>query len=138
MKGTERRRRAQFPCFETTEAIIGCFYRVYNALGYGFLERVYVRALAREMRDLGLAVDLEVPLPVFYADECVGAYRADCVVEASVIVEVKAVRTLAPEHGAQLLHYLRSTDIEVGLLLNFGNGPTFKRLAYSNNRKADR
>ncbi len=138
MKTTKETGPAHFPHGDVTRSILVAFYAVYNALGNGFLERVYVRALAEELRSRGLSVALEVPLEVRYHGVCVGTYRADCVVAGSVIVEVKAASRLASEHEAQLLHYLRSSDIEVGLLLNFGVRPSFKRLAFSNQRKTPR
>jgi GxxExxY protein len=136
MKATDPALRAHFPLPEVTRAILGSFFKVYNSLGHGFLERVYVRALAKELRERGLDVALEVPLDVFYEDALVGTYRADCIVERGVIVEVKTRDRLHPAHEAQLLHYLRSTSIEVGMSLNFGERAEFKRLAFSNRRKS--
>ena len=105
---------------DITEGIIGAFYEVYNSLGYGFLEKVYENALCAEFRMRGLSYAQQLPIKVKYRGHVVGEYFADLVVENSVIVEVKAVRTLLPEHGAQLLNYLKATDCEVGLVLNFG------------------
>ncbi|MBI3568764.1 MAG: GxxExxY protein [Gemmatimonadetes bacterium] len=138
MKGTDRAPWTHFPSIDLTGVILGAFFKVFNALGHGFLERVYVRALAQEMRERGLRVELEVPLDVYYGERCVGTYRADCVVQRRVILEIKAVDRLCHAHQAQLLHYLRSTPIEVGLLLNFGPRPEFRRLAFSNARKERR
>jgi len=120
---------------EITEKVIKAFYAVYNALGYGFLEKVYVQALVIELQNLGLEVARNVAITVFYAGQAVGEYFADLVVADRVIVEVKAARTFAPEHEAQLLNYLKATPNEVGLLLNFGPKAEIKRMAYDNDRK---
>lgn len=120
---------------DITELIIKAYYAVYNALGYGFLEKVYVAALIIEMQKLGLEVARNVAIAVHYGEQIVGEYFADLVVAGVVIVEVKAARTLALEHEAQLLNYLRATPYEVGMLLNFGPKVHFKRLAYDNDRK---
>lgn len=119
----------------TTEKVISAFYTVYNTLGYGFLEKVYRNAMALELRKLGLAVVVESPIRVFYDGELVGEYFADLLVGDAVIVELKAARKLADEHEAQLLNYLKATDYEVGLLLNFGPKPEIKRKAFDNSRK---
>jgi GxxExxY protein len=121
-----------------TERIIVAFFEVYNELGHGFLEVVYHAALARALRDRGLHVDREVPIDVFFRQAVIGRFHADLVVEARVVVELKAVRRILPEHEAQLLHYLRATAMEVGLVLNFGPRPDFKRLIYSNSMKLPR
>ena len=118
-----------------TRHIISAFFRVYNTLGYGFLEKVYERALAIELRDRGLRVACQKPVKVFYQGQLVGDYVADLVVEDSVIVELKATETLHPAHEAQLVNYLRATEIEVGLLLNFGSKPQFSRKLFTNDRK---
>ena len=117
---------------ELTEKIIRCFFKVYNTLGYGFLEKVYERALAIELRKSGLAVNKQVPIDVFYEGEVVGNYYADLLVESEVILELKATDGLVEEHEAQLLNYLKATNIEIGLLLNFGLKPVVKRKIYSN------
>lgn len=120
---------------ELTEQIIGAFYTVYNALGYGFLEKVYENALAIELRKMGLHVISQHPIQVYYDGQVVGEFFADMVVNDLVIVEVKAVRTLLKEHEAQLLNYLNATSYEVGLLLNFGPAPQIKRKVFDNDRK---
>lgn len=120
---------------DITELIIQAFYTVYNTLGYGFLEKVYQNALVIELRKLGLEVIPEACIKVYYNGQVVGEYFADLLVAGVVIVEIKAVRTLAPEHEAQLLNYLKATPYEVGLLLNFGPQPQIKRKAYDNTRK---
>jgi GxxExxY protein len=116
-----------------TEKIIGA--DVYNELGYGFLESVYEEALAIALRQLGLAVERQVAITVWFRGQAVDDFRADLLVEHTVLVELKAARTLDKAHEAQLLHYLRATEIEVGLLLNFGEQPHFRRLLFDNERK---
>jgi len=120
---------------EVTEKIIKAFYTVYNALGYGFSEKVYENALAVELRNMGVQVVQQSPITVYYAGQVVGEYVADLLVEGTVIVELKAAQCLTDEHEAQLLNYLKATTIEVGLVLNFGPKPEFKRKAYDNSRK---
>lgn len=123
---------------DTTEKIIGVFFDVYNELGHGFLESVYQESMALALADAGLRVEREVLVPVFFRGNSVGDYRADLVVDGVVIVELKTVKTLDAAHEAQLFHYLRATEIEVGILLNFGPKPQFKRIAYDNDRKSHR
>jgi GxxExxY protein len=118
-----------------TDKILGAFYRVYNKLGYGFLEKVYENALSYELKRSGLSVINQAPIKVIYEKEVVGEYFADLLVEDEVIVEVKASKRLAPEHTAQLLNYLKATDKELGLLLNFGTRPEIQRKIYDNSRK---
>ena len=120
---------------DITELIIKAFYAVYNTLGYGFLEKVYQNALVIELRKLGLEVIPEACIKVYYNGQVVGEYFADLLVAGAVIVEIKAVRTLAPEHEAQLLNYLKATPYEVGLLLNFGPKAQIKRKVYDNELK---
>ncbi len=115
-----------------TESIIGAFFEVYNSLGYGFLEKVYENALCAEFRRRGLSFVQQFPIKVEYRGEVVGEYFADLVVEESVVVEVKAVRSLAVEHGAQLLNYLKATGYEVGLILNFGPKAKVVRKVFDN------
>ena len=123
---------------ELSQQIIGGFYTVYNTLGYGFLEQVYENALAIELRRLGLRVDCQQPITVRYRGQVVGEYFADIVVEDAIILELKAARTPAKEHEAQLLNYLNATDYEVGLLLNFGPKPEIRRKVFDNERKKRR
>ena len=118
-----------------TEAIIGQFYRVYNELGYGFLEKVYENALALALRKSGLNVKQQLPIDVHFDGEIVGKYEADLVINDLIILELKAARTLSPEHEAQLLNYLKATCFEVVLLLNFGPQAQRKRKVYSNELK---
>jgi len=120
---------------EITGAIIRTFYKVYNTLGYGFLEKVYENALAHELAKQGFQVRQQMPIRVHYDGHLVGEYFADLVVENCVIVELKAAESLRPEHAAQLLNYLKATEIEVGLLLNFGPKPEFARKIFTNDRK---
>ena len=114
-----------------TEGIIIAFYHVYNALGYGFLEKVYDNALCYELRNRGFSIDSQQPLTVWYQGVAVGEYYADIVVNNCVIVEIKCATSLIVAHEAQLLNYLRATNMEVGLLLNFGPKPEFKRKIFS-------
>ena len=120
---------------DVTEKIIGIFYDVYNELGYGFLESVYEESLVIALRQEGLMVKRQVPVPVWFRNQKVGEFRADVTVEECVLLELKCAKGLDPAHEAQVLHYLRSTDIEVGLLLNFGLRPQFRRLLFDNERK---
>ena len=120
---------------ELTEKIIKIFYRVYNRLGYGFLEKVYENAMMIEFRKEGIPAVSQFAIRVFYEDETIGEYYADILVDNKVIVEIKAARRLAKENEAQLLNYLKATNIEVGLLLNFGPKPELKRKAFDNLRK---
>lgn len=120
---------------DLTEQIIGVFYAVYSNLGYGFLEDVYVKALVIELKKRGLIPNTEQPIEVYYANQLIGKYYTDIVVNDLVIVELKAVKTLVVEHEAQLLNYLKATPYEVGLLLNFGPKPETKRRSFDNSRK---
>jgi len=120
---------------ELTEQIIGIFYEVYNELGFGFLEKVYEEAMALALREHGATVQQQVPIPVWFHGQTIGFYDADLVVNGVVLLELKACRALDASHEAQLLHYLRSTEIEIGLLLNFGPRPQVRRLAFDNERK---
>jgi GxxExxY protein len=123
---------------DLTKRVIGAFYEVYNELGFGFLEAVYENAIALELQRHGLAVRRQEPISVRYKGNVVGDYIADILVNDAVIVELKAIHRLDPVHEAQLLNYLRATDVEVGLLLNFGPKPEFKRLVFANARKTIR
>jgi GxxExxY protein len=106
---------------EITKVIIGCAFEVINELGAGFLESVYEKALLLALRQKGLSAISQQPVKVMFRGECVGDFYADMFVEEKVIVELKAVKTIAPEHQAQIINYLNATGIEVGLLINFGN-----------------
>jgi len=126
---------AMFKHKEITDIILKSFYEVYNELGDGFLESVYENALSIVLTGYGLYVEKQKDISVFFRGKVIGDFKADLIVNEKVIVELKAVRTLAPAHEAQLINYLKATIIEVGLLLNFGRKPEFKRFVYDNKRK---
>ena len=128
-------RRYDFKHKELTEKLIQVFYKVYNTLGYGFLEKVYENAYLVELKKARIIGIAQSPIRVFYEGEVVGEYFADILVDNRIILEIKAVKNLVPEHEAQLLNYLKATDIEVGLLLNFGLQPDFRRKAFDNTKK---
>jgi GxxExxY protein len=124
---------------DLSQRVIGCFFRVYNELGPGFLESVYARALAAEFEASGVAYDREVGIEVYYRDGLVGSFRADFVVEGTLLLELKAVSALVPDHTAQVLNYLSATSVELALLLNFGaRRPQVRRLILTNDRKRGR
>jgi len=120
---------------ELTEKIIGTFYDVYNELGHGFIESVYEKSLAIALREQGLEVLQQIAIPVWFRGVQVGDFDADLMIERVVIAELKSARSIDPAHIAQLLNYLKATEIEVGLLLNFGPRPEIKRLLFDNPRK---
>lgn len=120
---------------EITQEIIRCFFHVYNYFGYGFSEKVYENALCIELAKAGLVVKAQEKIDVFYEQEIVGTYYADLLVDNKVIVELKSTGYLKLEHESQLLNYLKATNIEVGLLLNFGEKAEFKRKAFANINK---
>ncbi len=120
---------------ELIDIILKQFYRIYNDLGYGFLERVYQNALYFALVEQGLKCEPEKPIKVYHDGHVVGDYRADLLVEDCVILELKACEELNPAHEVQLINYLKATEIEVGYLLNFGKKAKFSRKVYSNNRK---
>ncbi|MDN3515630.1 MAG: GxxExxY protein [Candidatus Brocadia sp.] len=120
---------------ELTEKIINIFYRVYNKLGYGFLEKVYENAMMKELKKAGIPTASQFPIKVFYEGEIMGEYFADILVDDKVIVEIKAAKSLVIENEAQLLNYLKASKIEVGLLLDFGPKPEIKRKIFDNFRK---
>jgi GxxExxY protein len=128
----------QFIHRDLTEKVIGVFYDVYNELGFGFLESVYQSAMIVALRTTGLKTDGQVGLPVYFRGSVVGDYVADILVEDKLILELKAAEDLSSIHEAQLLNYLKATQIELGLLLNFGPKPKIKRLVFSNERKRSR
>jgi GxxExxY protein len=119
---------------ELTDKIIKAFYNVYNELGYGFLEKVYEKALCYELSLQGLTYNKQKPIKVNYKEQEVGEYFADILVEDKVILELKAT-PLCEEHEFQLLNYLKATDVEVGLLLSFGKNPKFVRKVFTNKNK---
>jgi GxxExxY protein len=112
---------------DLTKTIIGCAFKVHNALGCGFVEKVYENALRIELLRHGLEVKQQEAIKVYYEDEVVGDYYADLWVDERVIVEVKAVRSLSKAHEVQLVNYLTATDVDIGLLLNFGESVQVKR-----------
>ncbi|MDP3147790.1 MAG: GxxExxY protein [Ignavibacteria bacterium] len=120
---------------EITDLILKSFFNVYNTLGFGFLEKVYENAMMIELQSFNLDCTKQKPIEVFYKQKKVGDYFADIIVENKVIVELKAVEFLIPEHEAQLINYLKATRIEVGLLLNFGKTAQFKRKVFQNELK---
>jgi len=120
---------------ELTNQILQAFFAVYKTLGPGFLEKVYENALLLELRSQGVQVEQQVAIPVYYKGVQVGTYYADLLVGGEVIVEIKAAESLHPSHEAQLLNYLKATDKEVGLVLNFGPKPRFIRRIWTNDRK---
>ena len=120
--------------FDITGQIIKAFYKVYNTLGFGFLEKVYENALFLELREMNLNVIRQAPIKVFYKELEVGEYFADLIVENCVIVELKAVENLLKIHEAQLLNYLKATEIEVGLLINFGKTAEYRRKVFTNKK----
>jgi GxxExxY protein len=108
---------------QITEQIIKAYYKVYNKLGVGFLEKVYENAMMIELKKLNLNCESQAQIKVYYNDQCIGEYYADIIVEGKVIVELKAVKEVQKIHEVQLVNYLKATQIEVGLLLNFGRNP---------------
>lgn len=103
-----------------TEKIIGCAYRVYNQMGFGFIESVYEKCMAIDLRNAGMKADFQYPIVVYYSGEVVGEFVADIVVEDVIIVELKSVRRVVKAHEVQLVNYLVATGKNVGLILNFG------------------
>ena len=120
---------------ELTQVIIQIFFEVYNELGHGFLESVYLEAMLIALRQKGMTVEAQRPLPVWFRGGKISDFRPDLIVGDAVVAELKAARALEPVHEAQLLNYLRASDIEVGLLLNFGPVPKIKRMAFANEKK---
>lgn len=123
---------------DLTGKIIGVYYDVYNELGHGFLESVYQKSLGLALQSAGLNACWPIAIPVSFRGHQVGHFEADMLVEKCILLELKAMRALDRSHEAQLRNYLRATDIEVGLLLNFGLRPEFRRLLFSNSGKVIR
>ncbi len=119
---------------EITDIILKSYYEVYNELGGGFLESVYENALYIVLTGYGLSVEKQKDISVFFRGDRIDDFKTDLIVNGKVIVELKAIRNIDPAHEAQLIHYLRATNIEVGLLLNFGRKPEFKRFIYEDKR----
>ena len=120
---------------ELTQKIIGVFFDVYNELGNGFLESVYENSMALALREAGVDARQQAPVSVSFRGQIVGDFRADLLVQNAVMVELKAAKALDSAHEAQLLNYLKATEIEVGLLVNFGPKPELKRFIFNNERK---
>jgi GxxExxY protein len=120
---------------EVTASILKAFFKVYNTLGYGFLEKVYENAMVIELRRMGLKCEAQFSIKVYYEEHIVGRYSADLFVSDVVAVELKAAPTLHPDNDAQLLNYLKATSVEVGMLLNFGPVPDYRRKVMTNKYK---
>ncbi len=120
---------------ELTEKIIGIFFDVYNELGHGFLESVYEEALSVALAEHGIFFQRQIAVPVWFHRQRIGDFRADLLVDGKVIIELKTGRGIDPAWEKQLLNYLRATQIEVGLLFNFGPEPQFRRYVFGNERK---
>jgi GxxExxY protein len=120
---------------DISDRVLRAFYTVYNTLGYGFLEKVYEKAMLIELNAMNLYCECQKPVKVYYSDRQVGDYYADIVVEGKVIIELKAAEALVEANERQLLNYLKATDIELGLLLNFGKEPVFIRKVFTNSIK---
>jgi GxxExxY protein len=120
---------------DITEKIIQAFYKVYNTLGYGFLEKVYQNALFLELRKQKFICETQKQVKVFYEGAEVGLYYPDIIVNDLVILELKASEILLEENELQLINYLKATDIEIGLLLNFGKKPEIRRKIFTNENK---
>lgn len=121
----------EFPLKELTEKVIGAAMEVHKQLGSGFLEKIYETALNMELIERGIMAEAQAQIPVHYKGKLVGVYLADLLVDGALIIEIKAMRNLAPEHEAQIIHYLKATGKKVGLLLNFGRSRLqFRRFVY--------
>jgi GxxExxY protein len=120
---------------EITDKVLKSYYNVYDTLGYGFLEKVYENSLVIELQDNNLSVKQQVQIPVYYKEQNVGNYFADLLVDNKIIIELKACELIVEEHETQLLNYLKATNYEVRLLLNFGKKPEFKRKIFANHYK---
>jgi len=120
---------------DLSEKILKVFYQVHTELGFGFSEKVYQKAFGIALRKSGLKVDEQVPIKVYYQGEIVGEFFADMLIDDVILLELKAASEIINEHEAQLLNYLKATDIEVGYVLNFGPSATFRRKVFDNERK---
>lgn len=120
---------------ELTDKIIGCAYKVYNELGAGFLEKIYENALMIELQDAELKAKQQYPIKVVYKNRLIGEHVADIVVEDKIIIELKAVNHLSKAHEVQLVNYLKATNLQVGLLINFGDEIIIKRRVLSNHQR---
>ena len=120
---------------QLTGEIIKVFYKVFNTLGHGFLEKIYHQAMIIELRNAGFRVETKKQIEVFYGGIVIGEFETDLIIDDKIILELKAKETLSEAHEAQLINYLRATKLEIGLLLNFGKTPQFKRKYFSNENK---
>jgi GxxExxY protein len=125
----------QFKHSGVTKKVIGVFYQVYNELGSGFLESVYENSLAIALKDAGLDARQQINIPVSFRGTLVGSFCADMLVNDVVLLELKVARSIEQAHIGQLMNYLKATAIEVGMVLNFGPKPEFRRIAFGNERK---
>jgi len=116
---------------ELSDTIIQAFYKVYNELGHGFLEKVYENSLIIELKNRGIKVSQQHPIKIFYNKINVGNYFADIIVDNKIIIELKAVEKIVSAHHNQVINYLRASDIKVGILLNFGEKAEFKRVVFT-------
>lgn len=120
---------------EITGEIIKAAYYVHNYLGFGYLESIYEKSMVIKLRKMGFKVESQVPIKVYFEGELVGDFRADLVINDTIIIELKAVGMLHSKHEVQLVNYLKATEIEVGLVMNFGEELKFKRKIFSNRIK---
>jgi GxxExxY protein len=132
---TEKRKKFEGKHSDLTGKILGAFFQLHKEMGYGFSEKVYQASFAILLEELNVVVEQQKPIKVYFHDRVVGKYVADMIVNEAVLLELKAIESLADVHSAQLLNYLKSTEIEVGLLLNFGPQAEFRRKIYDNSRK---
>jgi GxxExxY protein len=135
MQGIPGKRIFEGKHAELSEKIINAFYRVHNELGFGFSEKIYQKAFGIALREMGMKVAEQVAIKVYYHGEIVGEYLADMLVEGVILLDLKAVSEIIDEHEAQLLNYLKATEIEVGYVFNFGKSGNFKRKVFDNARK---
>jgi len=126
-----------YPHADITEKIIEAAYYVYDYHGFGYLESVYENSMAIKLRQMGFDVKTQHPIKVYFEGEVVGDFKADLIIDDTIIVELKAVESMHKRHEVQLVNYLKSTEVEIGLLINFGDELKFKRKIFSNNRKRD-
>ena len=134
---TDQRRGGSFQGLHSdlSTSVLGVFFDVYNELGSGFFESVYQRSFEIALRQAGLRVQSQVVLPVYFRGVLVSEFKADLIVDCKILLELKAVSVVDETHHAQVLNYLKATDLEVGYLLNFGSRPEFKRFVFDNEQK---
>lgn len=133
--GTGQKRMFEGRHSDLSDKIIKVFYEVHNELGYGFSEKVYQKAFGIALRQIGLKVDEQIPIKVYFRGQMVGEYFADMIVNDVILLELKSVEHIIGEHEVQLLNYLKSTKVEVGYIMNFGKSAEFKRKVLDNDRK---